>query len=106
MAKNDVDLQENVRSNGKWKLYQLDKYIIQLVVISTTLMSAKGKIIILRLQEIIIAQHDNKRIKDKGKEEDHSGGMSFIAREVTWWNLKELDYLNMYNAIPRKTTEK
>lgn len=68
MAKNDVGLQENVRSNGKWELYQLDKYIIHLVVTSTTLMSVKGKIAILCLQEVAIAQHDGESIKDKGKE--------------------------------------
>lgn len=68
MTKNGVDLQENVRSNGKWELYQLDKYIIQFVVTSTTLMSVKGKIAILCLQEIVIAQHDGESIKDKGKE--------------------------------------
>lgn len=71
------------------QLYQLDKYIIKSVVMSTTLMSVKGKIIILCLQEIVLAQYDNESRKDKGKEEDHSGGMSSIACGVEWWHLKE-----------------
>lgn len=52
----------------KWNCYQLDKYIIQFVVISTTLMSVKGKIVILCLQEVAIAQHDGESTKGKGKE--------------------------------------
>jgi hypothetical protein len=60
MAKNDVNLQGEMKTNRKWKYYQLDICEIQLIVILTTLkLSAKDKIINLCLEQIVVAQHDN-----------------------------------------------
>lgn len=39
--------------------YQMDKWEIQFVDIFTTLMSIRGKVIVLGLQELVLAQHDN-----------------------------------------------